>query len=76
MATTTILVIDAETEDGIESVKVDLEFPYGGFAGPEWTDYSGEATFYHESTGRAHLYVGGKYIGDINTPVYKTIRKR
>jgi hypothetical protein len=22
------------------------------------------------------LYVGGKYIGDINTPVYKTIRKR
>ncbi len=74
MATTTIVVIDENTGKRVENVKVDLEFPSGGFAGCEWTDYSGEAVLNHQSTGRAHLYVDGSYMYDINTPGYKTVK--
>lgn len=76
MATTTIKIIDEETGAGIESVKIDLEFPHGGFAPTEWTDYSGEAVLTHESTGRAYLYIDGNYFCDINTPGFKTVRNK
>ena len=73
MATTKIVVIDEVTGKRIEGVKVSLELS-GGFCGPEWTDYSGEATINHTSTGKAGLYIDGNYMYDINTPGYRTVR--
>ena len=65
MATTTIILIDAETSEPVENKRVNLEFAWGGFTPNIWTDYDGEAVIDHASTGEARLYINGNYVKNI-----------
>ena len=68
MATTTIILIDRNTNEFLEGVRVTLSFPYGGFTEDVWTDYDGEAIINHSSVGEACLYINGNYICNVMTP--------
>ena len=68
MPTTTIILIDRETNEPIEGEEVCLSFPYGGFTENVWTDFNGEAIVSHSSRGEADLYINSNYAGKVMAP--------
>ncbi len=67
MPTTTIILIDRETNEPIENAKVCLGFTWG-HSQNGWTDSNGEVDLDHSSTGEATLYINGRDCGTVMTP--------